>query len=185
MKPTISLITAVSHNYTIGHEGKMPWRLPLDLKRFKKITMGKPIIYGRKTYASMGMLKGRKNIVITHNKSFDPENKKVVVVHSIKEAIEAAGDVPEIMILGGTSIYDSFLPIADKLYMTVVHDIIEGDTKFPPIDSEQWRVSFQKSLKKDDKHAYDYWFLVLEREHYLLYEGTDRVLPDRYRPVTT
>ncbi len=184
MKPIISLISAVSHNYTIGHEGKMPWHLPLDLKRFQKTTMGKPIIYGRKTYASMGYLKGRTNIVITHNKDFDPENDDVIVVHSIKEAVVAAGDAPEIMILGGTSIYDSFLPLADKIYLTVVHTVIEGDTKFPPIDADQWRVSFQKSLKKNKKHAFDFWFLVLEREHFVPYEGRGRLLPDRYRPVT-
>ena len=184
MKPRISLITALSHNYTIGNEGKMPWHLPKDLKRFKKITMGKPLIYGRKTYASMGRLKGRKNIVITHNKSFDPKDDKVIVVHSMKEALEAAGEVEEIMILGGTSIYDSFLGLADRIYLTVIHDIIEGDTKFPPIDAEQWRVSFQKTHAKDEKHPYDFWFLVLEREHYADYNGNDRLLPDRYRPVT-
>lgn len=185
MKPIISLITAVSHNYTIGDQGKMPWHLPLDLKRFKKLTMGKPIVYGRKTYESIGSaLKGRKNIVITHNKAFDPENDDVIVVHSLQEALTAAGKVPEVMILGGTSIYESFMPLADRLYMTVVHEIIEGDTKFPPISDEQWRVSFQKSISKDKRHQYNFWFLVLEREFFEPYESRERLLPARYKPVT-
>lgn len=132
MKPanqTISLIVAMSQNGVIGHQGKIPWHLPSDLKRFRKITLGHSVIMGRKTYESIGKpLKGRKNIVLSRDRNLHIEG--CYIAHDFEEALEIAGE-GEVFIIGGESLYEHFSPIADKLYVTVIHGMIEGDTSFP------------------------------------------------------
>lgn len=126
---TISIIVAMSQNGVIGHQGKIPWHLPSDLKRFKKITMGHSVIMGRKTHDSIGKpLEGRKNIVVSQDKNLQLEGCHVVC--GFDKALQVAGE-GEIFIIGGEKVYEQFLPITDKLYVTVIHGIIEGDASFP------------------------------------------------------
>ncbi|WP_332650107.1 type 3 dihydrofolate reductase [Lysinibacillus sp. 54212] len=134
----ISLIVAFDKNRVMGYENAMPWHLPGDLKYFKEQTMGKPMIMGRKTFESIGRpLPGRRNIVITRNPDYYAEG--IETVSSLEEAIALAGNIPEIMIIGGEQIFKLSLPIADKLYITHIDHEFEGDTFFPAF--EGWTVS--------------------------------------------
>lgn len=143
----ISLIAAVSLNGVIGREQKLPWDLPEDLKRFKEITYGAPVIMGRKTYESIGrLLPGRKNIIIT--RKTDLIIPKAWLAASLERAIEEAGNAPEIFILGGGEIYRLALPIADRLYLTEVDVTIEGDTTFP-----EWSRTEFKEAKREEHPA--------------------------------
>ena len=135
----ISIIVAVSSNNVIGAERALPWQLPEDLQSFKKITMGKPMIMGRETYDSIGRpLPGRKNIVLSRQE--DLEVAGCEVVNTIDEALAAAGDVEEVMVIGGGEIYRMFLPMADRIYLTRVQAEVEGDTRFPELDMDEWDV---------------------------------------------
>jgi len=135
----ISLIAAVADNRVIGRRGRLPWRIPADLARFKALTMGKPVIMGRKTYESIGVaLPGRQNIVVTTQR--DLGNNDLILARSVHEALtkaEAFG--PEAMIIGGAEIYAATLPLADRLYLTEVDAKVEGDTLFPAFDRSLWR----------------------------------------------
>ena len=162
----IALVVAVSQNNVIGRDNQLPWHLPEDLQYFKSVTMGKPILMGRKTFDSIGRpLPGRKNIVITRDLEWDAEG--VEVVHSVDDALAAGADAcavansDEIMIIGGAQIYSDCLPIADRLYLTRVEAEIEGDAFFPDIDIKQWQKIAEKTPKEIDK--YSYCFQVLER----------------------
>lgn len=162
----IALIVAASQNNVIGLDNQLPWHLPEDLQYFKAVTMGKPILMGRKTYDSIGRpLPGRTNIVLTRDANWSAEG--VVVVNDLDLAIAAsekaclAADVDELMIIGGEQIYRKFLPIADKLYLTKVEAVVEGDAYFPAIDSDQWQQVAEKIPKKVGN--YSYRFVVLER----------------------
>jgi len=158
----ISIIVAVSTNNVIGTQGELPWRLSDDLKHFKQVTMGKPIIMGRKTWESIGRpLPGRQNIVITRQPGFQAEGCDVVT--SIDAGIAAAGDVEEIMVIGGGQIYDVALPAAERLYLTRVHTEIEGDAFFPEIDEGEWRLVSDEQHRSDDKNEYPYSFQAYER----------------------
>ena len=133
----ISLIVAASSNNVIGANGGLPWHLSDDLKRFKAITLGKPVIMGRKTFESIGRaLPGRQNIVITRRVGFVAEACDVVA--SADAALAAAGDVAEIMVIGGGQVYALFMPLASRVYLTRVHVEIAGDTHFPPLDPSAW-----------------------------------------------
>jgi len=162
----IALIVAVSQNNVIGRDNQLPWHLPEDLQYFKSVTMGKPILMGRKTFDSIGRpLPGRKNIVITRDPQWTAEG--VEVVNSLEDAMAAgaeaceATDSDEIMVIGGAQIYRDCLPMADRLYLTRVEAEVEGDAFFPKIDFNQWQKTAEKTPKTIDK--YDYRFLVLER----------------------
>jgi len=162
----IALIVAVSKNNVIGRENQLPWHLPEDLKYFKSVTMGKPILMGRKTFDSIGRpLPGRVNIVITRNSSWTADG--VEVVHNLDAAILAgekacrASGADEIMVIGGAQIYIECLPAADKLYLTKVDAVVEGDAFFPGINLAQWRQLSETTPGKIDKHPYR--FVVLER----------------------
>ena len=147
----ISLIVAVSTNNVIGADGDLPWRLSDDLKRFKVVTMGKPIVMGRKTYESIGRpLPGRQNIVITRRNNFTADGCDVV--QSTEEAVEVAGGADEVMVIGGSQIYAAFLPLAERIYLTRVHTEVDGDTFFPPIDEAEWRESAGESYEADDSN---------------------------------
>ncbi len=162
MPPALSLVVAVSENDVIGRDNALPWHLPADLKHFKAVTMGKPIVMGRKTYESIGRpLPGRLNIVITRNRAL--EIPGVAVVGSFEEALARAGDVPEVAVIGGAELFRSALPLASRVYFTRVHGIFEGETKFPPLELTQWRETDRSTHPADDKHAYAMTFSTFDR----------------------
>jgi dihydrofolate reductase len=139
LKPTVALIAAVAENGVIGVDGGMPWRLSTDMKRFKALTVGKPVIMGRKTYESLGKpLPERTNIVVSRQPDFAPDG--VVVAGNLAEALEKAGPVDEIMVIGGGELYRGAMNEADRLYITHVAVRPAGDTVFPAIDPQIWRV---------------------------------------------
>ena len=158
----ISIIVASSANNVIGAQGDLPWRLSDDLKRFKAVTMGKPIVMGRKTWESIGRaLPGRQNIVITRRHDFAADGCDVV--HSVDEAMSAAGDVGEIMVIGGSQVYELFLPAAQRLYLTRVHADVEGDTFFPAVDEDEWQLMSEEKHPADERNEYDFSFQVWDR----------------------
>jgi dihydrofolate reductase len=158
----ISLIVAASTNNVIGNDGELPWRLSDDLKRFKAVTMGKPIVMGRKTFESIGRpLPGRQNIVISRQDGFAADGCDVV--QSIEQAVEVAGVVEEIMVIGGSQIYAAFLPLADRIYLTRVHAEVEGDAFFPSIDESKWRDSASRIYEVDESNDYACTVSLLSR----------------------
>ncbi|MGY3685911.1 type 3 dihydrofolate reductase [Vibrio coralliilyticus] len=158
----ISMIAAMAKDRVIGKDNQMPWHLPADFAWFKRCTMGKPVVMGRKTYESIGRpLPGRQNIVISRDANLAIED--VTTVTSIDDAIKAAGDVEEVMIIGGGAIYKACLPQADKLYVTYIDAQIEGDTQFP-FWGDMFKESHSESYAADEKNAYDMRFVVLERQ---------------------
>ena len=162
----ISLVVAAATNNIIGNKGQLPWNLPNDMKFFKNITWGMPVIMGRKTFESLGKpLTGRKNIVIS--KSGSVTNDKVIVVKKIEDALFVAGqtDAKEVMVIGGGEVYKAMFEKAGRIYITRVSAEPEGDTSFPVIDPKQWHLKSKKDHVADEKHAYDYSFQVWERFH--------------------
>jgi len=156
----ISLIFAIGKNNAIGYNNKLPWYLPADFAYFKRVTMGRPVIMGRKTFESIGKpLPGRINIVITRSTSFSRDG--CIVVDSVDKAIEYTKD-KETFIIGGLEIYRSFLPLADKLYITEIDEDFEADTFFPEIDYSRWKLVESRPGVKDEKNLFDYKFLVYE-----------------------
>ena len=157
----ISLIVAASTNNVIGVQGSLPWHLPADLKRFKSLTMGKPIVMGRRTFESIGRpLPGRRNIIITRQTDYPAAGCDIV--SSVDAAVAAAADGDEVMVIGGGEIYRQFLPLAERIYLTRVAAEIDGDTRFPALDNG-WQLSESEAHAADDRHRYDYEFQVLER----------------------
>lgn len=162
MTQRISLIAALDNNGVIGDGGDIPWRLPADLKYFKRVTMGKPLIMGRKTYESIGQpLPGRKNIVLTRQRDYDATG--CTIVHSVEEALAAAGNAEEVMVAGGGSVYRQFLPRADRLYLTFVDTEADGDTTFPPFDPAKWRLVFEEAHPADEDNPFAYRFTIFEK----------------------
>ncbi|MDA0117299.1 type 3 dihydrofolate reductase [Vibrio sp. T11.5] len=158
----ISMIAAMAKDRVIGKDNQMPWHLPADFAWFKRCTMGKPVIMGRKTYESIGRpLPGRHNIVVSRDVNLAIEG--VTTVISIDHALEAAGDVDEVMIIGGGAIYKACLPQADKLYVTYIGAQIEGDTQFPHW-GDMFEETYSENYLADEKNAYDMRFVVLERQ---------------------
>ncbi len=160
--PKISLIAAMDTGRVIGRENKLPWRLPADLQHFKKLTTGKPIIMGRKTWESLpGLLPDRPHIVITQNLNYKAAGCQVV--HSIEQALAAAGPVEEVMVVGGAHLYEQMLGFADRLYLTLVHTTVQGDAFFPIYQEEEWREVARSTHQADERNPFDYTFLKLER----------------------
>ncbi len=158
----ISMIAAMAKDRVIGKDNDMPWHLPADFAWFKRCTLGKPVVMGRKTYESIGRpLPGRQNIVISRDASLSIEG--VITVTSIDEALAIAGNVEEVMIIGGGSIYQACLPKADRLYVTHIDADLDGDTQFPEWGSE-YQESYSESYLADEKNAYDMRFVVLEKQ---------------------
>ena len=138
MKPRLTLIAAVASNGIIGRDNRMPWHLPEDLRHFKTLTMGHPMIMGRKTWESLpGRLPGRPHIIVTRSADYRAEG--ATVTHSLPAAIRAAGDCDEVFVIGGAEIYAQALPIADRLQLTEIDAAFDGDTAFPSWDRSQWR----------------------------------------------
>ena len=157
----ISMIAAMADNRIIGKDNQMPWHLPADFAWFKRCTMGKPVVMGRKTYESIGRpLPGRLNIVISRDASLSIEG--VTTVTSIEQALEVAGEVEEVMIIGGGAIYAACLPMANKLYITHIEAEIEGDTQFPDWGNE-FKETYSEAYQADEKNAYNMRFTILEK----------------------
>lgn len=164
----LAIIVAVAENRVIGNNNTLPWKLPEDLQNFKRITMGKPVVMGRKTYESIGRpLPGRTNIVITRNVSFHAEG--VQVVHSIDDALAMASEIAaragvgEVMVMGGADVYAATIPRADRLYITEVHASVEGDAVLPTIDWTCWREVSREHRVAQFPNPFDYSFVSYER----------------------
>ena len=137
-RPPIALVVARADNGVIGRDGRLPWHLPDDLRRFKRLTMGTAMIMGRKTFESLpGLLPGRRHIVLTRDRGWRAEGAEVV--HDVAGAIAAAGDDAAVSIIGGADIFELFLPIADRIELTEVHGDMAGDVTLPPFDPARWR----------------------------------------------
>ena len=162
----ISIIVAMDQKGVIGRNNALPWHLSDDLKNFKKLTMGKPIIMGRKTHESIGKpLAGRKNIIITRNKNYDAQGCKVC--NNIDEALSLCNDEEEVIIIGGRDIYDLALSHAHRIYLTEVHADVMGDVYFPVIDRVEWDEIERVDFDADDNNDYPFSCLILEKRHQL------------------
>jgi dihydrofolate reductase len=158
----ITLIVAVADNGVIGRENGLPWHLPEDLKRFKRLTLGKPVVMGRRTYDSIGRpLPGRHNIVVTRDAEYRPAG--VTVVHGIDDAERAATGADEIMIIGGAELFRLFLPRAGRVHLTRVHGEVNGDVFWPALDESRWQVVHREELAADERHAYAMTFEIWEK----------------------
>jgi len=163
----ISLIWAMADNRVIGIENRLPWRLPADMKWFRQNTMGKPIIMGRLTFESFGAkpLPGRRNIVISRDPNYGDSftEEEIEVYTSIESALEALKEIEEVMIIGGMSLYKQALPLANRLYMTLVHAELEGDAWFPEFDSKGWNQVSRTDHDSDANNPYPYSFVILNK----------------------
>jgi dihydrofolate reductase len=158
----LSLVVAMAKNRVIGRDNATPWHLPAELKLFKTLTMGHAIIMGRKTYESIGrLLPGRTSIIVTRR--LDYRIPGAIVVHSLGEAISACGDDPEVFVIGGAEIFREALPLADRIYLTLVQTEVVGDTLFPEFDLKDWKEIGRESHLSDRRNAYDFDFIVYER----------------------
>jgi dihydrofolate reductase len=159
----IELVVAVAENDVIGRRNQLPWRLPADLRHFKSLTFGKPVLMGRKTYESIGRaLPGRTNIVLSRSGQFSPDD--CVVASSLEAARAAAGTESALMVIGGAEIYRQCLPFAGRIHLTLVHTEIEGgDTTFGGWRGAEWQASSRERHEPDEKNAYPYSFITLER----------------------
>ena len=163
-QPIISAIVAMTENRVIGKNNQLPWHLPADLQHFKTITMGNPIVMGRKTYESIGRpLPHRINIVLTRAKAFNAPG--CIVVTSIEEAMQCAKEKnsKEIFIIGGAEIYRQLLPYIQRFYLTIVHQDFDGDVYFPALNPHEWHEVTRIKHEADEKNVYDYSFVTLER----------------------
>ncbi len=161
---TISLVVAAANNNGIGKEGQMPWHLPADMKHFKNVTWGMPVIMGRKTFESIGkVLPGRKNIVITRQTGWEAEG--AVVVKKMEDALFVAAetDAKEVMVIGGGEIYKLIFEKARRIYLTRVDAEPEADTFFPSLQPKEWHLVNQQKHEADEKNAYNYSFQLWER----------------------
>jgi dihydrofolate reductase len=158
----ISIIVAVAENGAIGSGNRLPWHLPDDLKRFKALSLGKPVVMGRRTFESIGRpLPGRTNIVISRQGGLAIDG--VRVAHSLDEALAAAGSVPEVVVIGGAQIFRQVLPRTDTIHLTRVHARVAGDVFFPELDPAQWREAAVEHHAADERHQYAFSFVTLQR----------------------
>lgn len=161
----ISLLVAASENNVIGRDNKLPWHLPNDLKYFKNLTWAMPILMGRKTFNSIGKpLPGRKSIVITRNS--DWQHDGVDAVHSIHDAVEKAKGygAKEIFVIGGAEIFKTALSDANRIYLTRIHQNIDGDVYFPEIDKTEWDLVSERFCEADEKNPYNHTYQVWEKK---------------------
>ena len=161
-RPAMSLIAAMAENRVIGREGALPWRLPDDLRHFKELTVDHTIIMGRKTFDEIKRpLDNRRNVVITRNKEFQAHG--VTVVPSLKEALALGATEDEVFVIGGGEIFAKALPLADRIYLTVVDAQVEGDTFFPPFEAGAWALSSEEFHPADERHQYAFTFRRYDR----------------------
>ena len=158
----ISIIVAAATNNLIGRDGELPWRLPEDLKRFKQLTSGKPVIMGRLTYESIGKpLPDRKNIVLSTRDGLNIDGCEVV--DTLEGAIRLAVGAEEVMVIGGGAVYSQMLPIADRIYMTRINVTVDGDTFFPEIVGNEWQVVDRVDFPADESRQFGFSFVTLDR----------------------
>ena len=161
-KPVVSLIAALARNGVIGSGGALPWHLPEDLRRFRSLTIGHPVIMGRRTFEAIGRpLPGRDNIVITRNRGFAAPGCRIA--HSLDAAIAAAGDAGQLFIIGGAEIYAAALPLASRLHLTEIGADFEGDAFFPAFDRGEWREVSRESPPAGESAELRYDFVIYER----------------------
>jgi dihydrofolate reductase len=160
----IAIVVAAAENNVIGKDNGLIWHLPADLRHFKQITMGHPILMGRKTYESIGKpLPGRTSIIVTTQKDYEAEG--CIVTHSLQEALEKAKQLDEaIYIIGGAEIYKRALPLTDTIYLTRLHHTFDGDVYFPELKEAEWESMEQEHHEPDEKNKYSYSFLTLKRK---------------------
>lgn len=158
----ISFLLAMDEQRLIGKNNDLPWHLPADLKYFKQTTLGHPIVMGRKTFKSIGKaLPGRKNVVLTGNEAFEAEG--CTVVHSVSEALEAVKEDDEVFVIGGAKVFDAFQNHVNRLYITLIHHTFEGDTYFPEVKKEEWKLVSRKEGPVDECNHYPHEFLIYEK----------------------
>lgn len=158
----LTIIVAMARNRVIGRNNALPWRLPADLQHFRRITLGKPVVMGRKTYESIGRpLPGRDNIVVSTDRDYHAIGCRVT--HSIQDTLASLQEMPEVMVIGGASLYQETLACAGRIYLTLVHADVAGDTWFPELDAGQWRQVNREDFLADERNNYDYSFIHLER----------------------
>jgi len=163
-RPLISLIAAMANNRVIGKDNQMPWHLPADLKHFKAVTLGKPVIMGRKTYESIGRpLPGRRNIILTRDQDYTVNGCESV--SSLEEAMAQLKDVEEVMIIGGGYLYSQTLSQADRLYLTFIDLDVDGDTKFPEFEHLKLKEVKREKYHKNEKNPYNYEFVDFVVNH--------------------
>jgi dihydrofolate reductase len=160
--PSLAPIVAVSDNGVIGSGRRLPWHLPADLAHFKALTLDKPILMGRRTWESLpGLLPRRRHLVLTRD--LDYRAPGAVLVRSLSEALAAAADSPELMVVGGAEVYAETLPMAERLYLTLVHATVDGDTFFPAWSSADWEEVSRQERSPDERNAFAMTFLALRR----------------------
>ncbi|MFZ3588725.1 dihydrofolate reductase [Bacillus sp. DJP31] len=159
----ISFVVAMDENRVIGKDNALPWHLPADLAYFKQVTMGKPILMGRKTHESIGRaLPGRENIILTRNTNY--QSATCTVIHDLGDVQRLSQESEqELCVIGGAELFRELLSTAAKLYMTQIHHEFEGDTYFPEVDWKEWTVIDRKQGVKDEKNPYDYEYVIYER----------------------
>ena len=161
--PLVSLVVAMARNHVIGRDNGLPWRLPADLKHFKAVTWGKPVLMGRKTFESIGKpLPGRTNLVLTRDRGWRAPGG-VLVAHALDEALEHVKDAPELAGIGGAEVFRLLMPLATRIHLTRIDADIPGDTVFPPIDHTQWAEVDSRQFAADERNAFDMTFVTLER----------------------
>jgi dihydrofolate reductase len=160
----ISLMLAMDENRVIGSNNELPWHLPADLKYFKEKTMGHPIVMGRKTFESIGrVLPGRENVIVTRNKDFKAEG--CTILHTIDEVINFADAADkEVFVIGGAEIFEGILPATDRMYITEIHHVFEGDTYFAEINPDEWEITSVIPGVIDEKNIYSHRFVIYDRK---------------------
>ena len=165
----ISMIAAIDKNRLIGNGPHIPWRLPADLRHFREMTIGKPVVMGRKTFETLPRpLAKRQNIILTRNRDYEAP-QGCIVAHSVEDIITTVGELYdgkliELMICGGAPIYAAFLPHASRLYLTQIHATFEGDVYFPAFDWNEWQEVKRIDCEADEKNPYPYSFLFLKKK---------------------
>ena len=161
----LSIIVAIAKNNVIGKDNKLIWHLPEDLKRFKDLTTGKTIIMGSNTFKSLGrVLPNRRHIVLTRNKEWKVENDQVEILYEVEDLKKYVEDEEEHFVIGGASIYKLLMPYSNKMYVTKIEEIFDGDTYFPDINESEWEVVEKIKGIKDEKNPYDYSYITYARK---------------------
>jgi dihydrofolate reductase len=160
--PVVSLVVAAAANDVIGVDNRLPWHLPDDLRHFRRITMGKPLLMGRRTHESIGRaLPGRRNIVLSRDRRYRADGCETAP--GFDEALALAGAVPEVMVIGGGALYREALPRAGRIYLTRLHRPFEGDTRFPRLDNAEWRAVAREDVASGGDRDFGFSYLTLER----------------------